>query len=108
MLQNFPSPQVPTPTKSTHMNTQEKLELIRQKCIEANPDLGDLAVREYYREPRLADVLLTMNIGEFTTVKEIQKESSEVHTLALMWNLYEDDLSQQSPETIDFIHQLLT
>jgi hypothetical protein len=95
------------------MTHQEKLEAIRQKCLEEmpctkHPKAVECTCDLPSRPIRLADVLLAMNIGEFTTTDEIEKESSEVHTLVLLWNLREDDLTKQSPETIDFLTDLLT
>jgi len=63
------------------------------------------------RPIRLADVLLAIgkqkghhkmsegyNAGCFTLTASWEKES---------WNLKENDLTKQSPETIDFIHKLI-
>jgi hypothetical protein len=85
-----------------------KLETIRQKCIEANPDLQYrlehlIASDTFEVGPiRLADVLLAMHSRDSGwTPKEVMR-------LLSLWNLREDDLTKQSPETIQFLASLLT
>lgn len=117
------------------MTTQDQIQLIREKCIEANPEIatkrlvGDkYEVTEEFvscRPIRLADILLAINKnpedysigtdGRFMKMTwfpnggfnmEWVKESNGV--LAIGWNLLKDDLSLQSPETIQFLYQLLS
>jgi hypothetical protein len=64
-------------------------------------------VQSLGRQIRLADVLNAMWLGEFDNNPTLRAEQEKVHQLAIMWNLCKDDLTQQSPETIDFIHSLI-
>jgi hypothetical protein len=111
----------------------EKLELIRQKCIEANPEIaipcgcpkggmywdGQACEKcggtEYKSRPiRLADVLLAIPTDgiEWSMKKDrvglrqslgFKKEPTDW----VHWNLRKDDLNKQSEETIDFLAGLL-
>lgn len=60
------------------------------------------------RPIHLADILLAMWIGEFDSEAALKIEQEKVHQLVVMWNLRKDSLEDQSPETISFIHHLLT
>lgn len=84
------------------MTNQDKIAFIRQKAIEANKFI---AYRPF-KDVRLADVLLAI------------KETAEPYALSALllvrqegqpeaWNLREDNLEDQTPETIDFIYSLL-
>jgi hypothetical protein len=111
-----------------------KLQVIREKCIEANPEIKSdlmecpecrLAVfwdgsRVLKQRPiRLADVLLAIGNmlivvdaeGNFYRLKmmlnwKVPRITKDSHLGK--WNLRADDLSQQSPETVDFIYSLLS
>lgn len=86
--------------------TPNKLEVIRQKCIEANPSIEHRdQPADYYasRRPikiRLADVLLAMFEVENWRNKWVNK-------IVARWKLTEDDLTKQEPETITFLYDLL-
>ena len=101
------------------MNTVNK---IKEACRKANPDKtwnwGCECDRTYKDPFTLADVLLAINLldvihwngaryelGEFRVSAEgyfMLKERNPVR-----WNLKDNNLENQSPETIDFIHGLL-
>lgn len=98
----------------------QKLEAIRQKCIEANQDKWTRSMQAREFPIRLADVLLAMHgnrkSGQLFAVVgngaiyELSggnfKEDADKPALA-SWNLRQDDLEEQSPETIDFIANVL-
>lgn len=110
------------------MTIQDKIKLIREKCIAANPQkkwrdderchrhlVQDESVHDCYcvNEPvRLADVLLSIaeRIG-FATVKELGINSFGEFffsdNIKERWNLRADDLEKQSEETINFLYELL-
>ena len=90
------------------------LEAIRAKCIEANPEKATRNESLLLTAPfsgiitrrddtiRLADVLLA--IGEYcisAAVILVDRNN------AARWNLREDDLENQSPETIAFLGKVL-
>ena len=108
----------------------EKLELIRQKCIEANPEILEtlslsenaeiIHTRTISRPIRLADVLLAMNklehdgsyiisaAGIFAHFKaEGARIDKALRILECSWNLRKDDLNEQPKETINFLAGLL-
>jgi hypothetical protein len=89
------------------MNRQEQLALIRQKCVEANPEIDELKVfvcnncaddgDVHYRPIRLADVLWLLE--EKKVAKQIGFD--KIGDFALhMWNLRKDSLEEQSDETL--------
>jgi hypothetical protein len=98
------------------------LDLIRQKCIEANPDIEKAQEVPCYchndpkcinapkRPIRLADVLLAIgqkygdHVLEFSGVETCSLEAARS---VRKWNLREDDLTKQSPETLEFLASLL-
>ena len=100
--------------------TQDKLQLIRQACIEANPG------KEWYTRwstavqvhpATLVDVLLAIHAvnpysyfvdirGDFW--KWVNMDVAPIRNEHVRWNLREDDLTKQSPETIDFLYDVLT
>src|SRR4029077_17503177 len=96
----------------------EKIVLIRQKCIKANPDRvgayesDDGFVGAENAPVRLADVLLAIkrNVKEgrdkteylFDIVSELWGKRK-----AWGWNLHKDDLTEQSAECITFLADLL-
>lgn len=112
----------------------ENLELIRQKCIEANPEITTEEVLictrdwsawtyktmtedDFVMEPRpirLADVLLTIrNVKPQTNPEKIclivpvpPYHLMETECLN-KWNLRKDDLNEQSEEVINFLGELL-
>lgn len=99
----------------------DKLNLIREKCIAANPEIGELKKfvcencggndEVHYRPIHLADVLLAIaeRIG-FATVKELGINSFGEFffsdNIKERWNL-RTDLENQSEETINFLYELL-
>jgi hypothetical protein len=104
------------------MDREQKIEAIRQKCYDANPELMErrdvigndrlgYSVSKYIkRYPiRLADVLLAIHkkakIEEKGFVESLF--SVEIDDLVnIHWNLRQDDLTQQSDECIDFLFKL--
>jgi hypothetical protein len=116
---------------------QNHLELIRQKCIEANPnrtegwdiDSGRSTGSGYLEHMpcRLADVLLAIgkkenepksieerivpkhyvNASGQIWEKKIGRQEVRLSTSSLFWNLLRDDLNEQSEDTIHLLAQLL-
>jgi hypothetical protein len=93
-------------------STPTKLDEVREACMIAKwgtyyLDATDREERRTY-VPRLADVLLA--IDRAAKYVEINSEGW-LHDASdpevFFYNLGEDDLSKASPETIDFLHQLL-
>jgi len=110
----------------------EKLELIRQKCIEANPEILEtlslsenaeiIHTRTISRPIRLADVLLAIRekdvvisafqsdegacFGKVVDGNTNYDDRFEVDWSLAFWNLRKDDLNEQSQETISFIASL--
>lgn len=86
------------------MTTQEQLQFIREKCILSNKDGFEFGVE---REIRLADVLLAIPLY----AKELMKPDFSANAIYVkgneIWYLKNDSLSDQSPETIEFIYNLL-
>jgi hypothetical protein len=108
----------------------EKLELIRQACIAANPnrrweDLGNC--KRHWADDfsqtcscppdserklpcRLADVLLAIKSTHYALDSEgefMLHADGSWHYAGPIWNLRNDDLSQQSNECIEFLYDLL-
>ena len=108
----------------------DKLTLIREKCIAANPEIKGVFCEgcgipwkdakstcpRYVSDPcypspererpiRLADVLLAIETAAKKRVDE--NEGEMAHVSVHLWNLRADDLQQQSEETINFLHELL-
>ena len=99
----------------------ELIEQIRERCIAANIDIvhGEVsectmchATNTYRRPIRLADVLLAMPLGvHLKTLGEMTRmvaydEDGELEGLE-WWDLTQDDLTKQSPETLAFIGKVL-
>ena len=93
---------------------EDKIEDIRQACIDAhdvdgNPREGGKSPRRVYElcmendDIRLADVLLTQN-------KKLPFHNGymgKIVDTVVRWNLKDNNLEKQSPETLDFIHKLI-
>lgn len=99
------------------MTRTEKLVAIKQRCIEANPEL-EVYVGVYHDGPkkgqamrvparpiRLADVLLALRFHKVRV--DLRGHSTMEAGVVYYWNLRADDLSAQSDETIDYVHSLL-
>lgn len=100
---------------------EEKLQAIRESVVgavhrAAEDRMCPLCNREYWEAPitlRLADVLLA--IERFRrTPRNFVRGTDAIGILVLptqfndrSWNLHTDDLSQQSPATIDFLYEML-
>lgn len=107
------------PDTSNPMTQNDKLEIIKQKCIAANPEIGTARAHwPFEREIRLADVLLAVDV--FRNGKNEHGYSvrhtgriyeDDLNSVAKkqvgVWNLRADDLQEQSPETIEFLYSLL-
>ena len=86
-------------------------DIVREACIKANPDIevGEEIAEEngMMRPIRLADVLLAirekMPLGNIP----MGHGTSVLNLMMQHWNLRTDDLSQQSPETLKFLADLL-
>jgi hypothetical protein len=107
-------------TSMTHTN---KLDLIRQRCIEANPGIRQCkkyalgSVEAWDRPIRLADVLLAMpkdaldysmgGVEDKQYVFQADRNPDDDLRIAY-WNLREDDLSKQSEQTLTFLAELLS
>lgn len=113
------------------MTTQQQIALIRQECIEANPEIvsdkkqidirnghGEwLGVEEtgVMRPIRLADVLLAIPLTEGTTWRvtqngifvSVEDEWGKETFTDAQWNFLKDDLTEQSEECITFLAGLL-
>lgn len=92
------------------MTTQEQIQFITNECIKANPSIADvlLAIDKISSQYSVgADGRFTVLdiTKDGTSGLEWVKESNGV--LALTWNLLKDSLFSQSPETIEFIFNLL-
>ena len=109
------------------------LELVRQKCIEANPEIagrcfdcgclndGDnCSTGGVHSEPRpihLADVLLAIGDRGLASmsISPVTIDYGKVSFIwepygqsgHFMWNLKDDDLTHQSQETVDFLAEIL-
>lgn len=99
----------PRSTKINQVTMDKKLKEIREACIKANSELdvsymGD----EFEKIIHLADVVLV--VDEEYKKGEWNEEQWQRAKLKLLfhWKLKDDNLDNQSPETIDFIHNLLT
>jgi len=92
----------------------KNLELIRQKCIEANPEIESRTfqfqnLHIHDQHIRLADVLLAIKQKEDGLTPVILGDIfwGEEGRMDTTWNLHKDDLNEQSEETINFIVELL-
>lgn len=104
------------------------LEIIRAVCIDANPEIVSVVENEFdgvdvsERPIRFADVLLAIGKKErghifaradgeiavfFKWVDFGEEKRHEVEPTYIEWNLRKDDLTQQSPETLQFLSDLL-
>lgn len=110
-----------------HSNERQlHIAFIRQKCIAANPNLaegdtitlhldGTILQATVTHGIRLADVLLVIDHNEDnppTLTAEGQfcqydPKTGVMHLSGKYWDLRKDDLTQQSPECIAFIYNLL-
>lgn len=105
------------------------IEKLKEKIIAANPEIiGDWSGCEvcgtmcgicddrFFKEKigrpiRLADVLLAMKNDNIPLVEEdswnVKVGTYDVATLIQIWNLKDDNLDEQSIETIQFLYDLL-
>lgn len=86
-------------------------DIIRTACVKANPDAYEFGIPRLFR---LADVLLALQdneaLGDYTNTDgylTFLDYTDELPKTAWSWNLRNDDLSQQSPETLKFLAELL-
>lgn len=107
------------------MTTQQQIDFIRQKCIEANPEINsgqflqEWSIEEINTNPRvavvrpirLADVLLaigkktTHDFGYYCCDNGVIAQTGS--GAKANWNLRKDDLTEQSDECIIFLADLL-
>lgn len=96
------------------------LEIIRKACIIANPDIqywNERWEQVEFREIRLADVLLALDINSTDKRWNISVSSNlirierlgiiEFSDVVCIWELKNDNLELQSEETIKFLADLL-
>ncbi len=111
------------------MTNLQKIEVIRAKCIEANPEIkkrryaigrGEDFYTSKYILPtiHIADVLVAIqhtpktsklvidDYGVFWDMNTLKNSTLQEKSFA--WNLLKDDLTLQSEETINFIYDLIT
>jgi hypothetical protein len=93
---------------------ENKLDLIRQKCVGANPVKWKDWDTFEYAEFRLADVLLAIQNTRvqlaFYGADQlwiVESKAGLPGRVSTKWNLPEDDLMGQSEETINFLYELL-
>ena len=115
------------------MTRQQQIQAIREKCIEANPEIDICEwsglpyqhcackdISRHNRPIRLADILLAINqlqgdgsyvisdAGIFAFFKaEGARIDKALKVLECSYNLRADSLESQSDETVDFLHSLL-
>lgn len=113
---------------SQYRNMNTNLEIIRAACIKANPEIKERASTdtgtdsrpkiyfEFEDDIRLADVLLAIDktphwmLGKWSVRSDgaIATPDNFMHgDILASWNLHKDDLTQQSPETLQFLADLL-
>lgn len=85
---------------------QDNIETVRKVCVKANPtdDRWNVVLADE-EKVRLADVLLAMG-------KKYEHSSANIggflrDLLNVGWNLSDDNLTKQSPETLEFLANLL-
>jgi hypothetical protein len=101
------------------MERQEQIELIRQKCIGANPEKWepcihckklnrhlDKCIDQRPPTIRLADVLLAIS-DPAVIITSHKGEFRHMGVEAAYWNLRKDDLTEQSDETLALLAELL-
>jgi hypothetical protein len=98
-------------TETTSLSPQAKLEAVRQKCVEANPEIArgewDHDIDRWIaRDIRLADVLQAYE-QDFPKDYSWHSEDDVLARIVTHYDLRSDSLDAQSPETIDFLHSLL-
>jgi hypothetical protein len=88
------------------------LAAIRAAAIKANPDGNWQISAQFQRSPTLCDVLLA--IGGKPEIHVAASDGGHAYFIRNMnddlmagWNLRQDDLTQQSDETIKFIRDIL-
>lgn len=90
------------------MTREEQLQLIRQKCVEANPEIKNRVHSAFGAIIRLADVLLAIEQTEHWRKGTFLRErKTTIHDVYERWNLRKDDLTQQSDECLQFLADLL-
>lgn len=95
--------------QNNYMTKQEKLEAIRGVCVKANDEIiveGDIIYR-LGKEDRdclhLADILLAITPHLTNSDYDNDKDRKIID----LWNLRNDDLTDQSEQTITFLYDLL-
>lgn len=103
-----------------------KIQFIKERCISANPDLGQainvspsiIPPRRYKdksrRSIRLADILIAvyfherkMRIGITGSMWKWNDSNGFIHLADVNWNLFDDNLENQGNDTINFLYELL-
>ena len=94
----------------TTLSPQEKLEALKKRIIEANPEIdkptfikelqGEFGGLGFHGRPiRLSDVLIA--------AKALPDYGHHLAEIVSFWHLPHDSLDDQSEETISFLHALL-
>lgn len=90
---------------------KEKIKFIREKCIEANPEIeadNGCAGCRYIPNPIcLADVLWVVDLLKEGDVYFIPDREKIIADIFHLWNTKDNNLENQSEKTIDFIYNLL-
>ena len=96
------------------MTHQDKIQKIREKCIEANPEINEIILPDYpngrHRTIRLADVFLALKSLDPKTFQETLKDlviGIENGKKIMFWNLKDDNIENQTPPTVNLILNLL-
>ena len=76
---------------------QQQIEQIKQTCLNSNPKTGEII--------RLADVMYAYTCIDKYVSNENYKDT--IYQIWINWKGLEDDLTQQSPETIELISNLI-
>jgi len=86
---------------------QDKIKTIREKIIEART--GEKNVPNEKERFTLSDVLLAIEKKHHNPISHMSIDGYiEVKMLLERWKLKDDNLNNQSSETIDFIYELVT
>ena len=92
------------------MNREQKIQAIREKVVQAVPDIMHGAwPLSNGREIRLADVLVAHAHKRYTPnrVADFTQEVLEIVQGERAWNLRKNSLTDQSDECIDFLYEIL-
>jgi hypothetical protein len=89
-------------------SAKEMAEYIRQRCIEANPDI----TKRHYTEECIKKFGYPIHLADVINALQMQHQEyipdATISTLCqAYWNLRTDDLGEQSDDKIEYIYKLL-